>query len=187
MKKLKYLIYSPRNNSGGVIALHNLCSLLSEQGEDAKVLYTTRFIGKRINLFQGLFYPLLVFLDGVVSFIYNTYKGGVLKNKLIIKKCRKKWFPFIKENTIVIYPEVVFGNPLRAKKVVRWLLYHNRGYSQDGEKTIGYDKTDLFFAYREVFNDIKLNPECRLLCTPYFDLDLYKQTNFGNINWSIIE
>lgn len=32
MKKLKYLIYSPRNNPGGVIALHNLCNLLSKKG-----------------------------------------------------------------------------------------------------------------------------------------------------------
>ena len=80
----------------------------------------------------------------------------------------------------MVYPEITFGNPLHAKKVVRWLLYYNKLYSKDGcGNTVGYDKDDLFFAYREVFNDKKLNPNCRLLRTPYFDLELYKRTNYG--------
>lgn len=37
----------------------------------------------------------------------------------------------------------------------------------------------MFVAYREVFNDAELNRDCNLIYTPYFDLELYKRTNYG--------
>ena len=88
---------------------------------------------------------------------------------------KEKIIPYTSKNTIVVYSEGVYGNPLRAKNVVRWFLYHNR-FPNNPE---AYGKDDLVFSYREIFNDYNLNPLCRLLTLNYFDKDLYKQTNFG--------
>lgn len=38
--KRKFVIVSIRGACGGVIVLHNLCHLLNELGEDARVLYS---------------------------------------------------------------------------------------------------------------------------------------------------
>ena len=180
MEKYKYVIFTPRNNSGGAIVLHNLCKLLTEQGEDAKVLYSNRFTCKN-NLFYGLLYPLLLLLDIALSVMYKQYKEHSIfvRTGCSVKGCKRKWYPFLQKNTILIYPEVVFGNPLKADRVVRWLLYYNKHYMNKEGKPIGYEKSDLFFAYREVFNDDKVNPERRILQTPYFDLNMYKRYNYG--------
>ncbi len=78
----------------------------------------------------------------------------------------------------MLYPEIISGNFLNSKKVARLLLFHNKLYSQNGDNTIGYDKNDLFFCYRDVFNDEKLNPEGRKLPITYFDFDTYKRYNY---------
>ena len=90
-------------------------------------------------------------------------------------KCPSRILPYVDKDTIVVYPDVVYGNPLRAKKVVRWFLFHNRF----PDSPDAYGDKDLFFCYREIFNDYKLNPSCRKLCLSYFDQNLYKRTNFG--------
>lgn len=56
--------------------------------------------------------------------------------------------PDLPADTIVIYPEIVSGNPLGAKLVVRWLLYKN-GFS--GPEQPAPD--DLIFYYQEGFLD----------------------------------
>ena len=40
LKKLKFVILTPRNNSGGAIVRHRLCSLLRDNGYDARVLFS---------------------------------------------------------------------------------------------------------------------------------------------------
>lgn len=78
-------------------------------------------------------------------------------------------------NSIVIYPEVTYGNPLNAKFVVRWLMYFYP-YSKSSD---AYSTNDLFIAYREYFNDIDLNPNKSIITLNYFDSKLYRQYNFG--------
>lgn len=89
------------------------------------------------------------------------------------KNVRKKRVPILDENTIVIYPDVVYGNPLNGGKNIRYLLYYNR-FSNDA-----YSERDMFVCYRQQFNDIALNPSGLELCIPYFDLNLYKRENYG--------
>jgi len=45
---------------------------------------------------------------------------------LTIKGCKRKLLPCVSKNTIVIYPESVYGNFLKAKNVVRYrkLIYN---------------------------------------------------------------
>ncbi len=170
MKKYKYVIVSPQNKHGGVIVLHALCRYLSEQGEDAKIFY----LDKGYNYKNDL----LVWLYSNVYSVKSIFKAFFSKApKTYMLDCKRKWLPFIDKKTIVIYPEITYGNFFKAKNVVRWLMYHNQIYKQEGEKTIGYDKNDLFFCYRDIFNDEKLNPSCRKLSLTYFDLDTYKKYN----------
>lgn len=82
---------------------------------------------------------------------------------------------FRRDNTIVIYPEYLYGNPLHAKHVVRWLLYHYKFENMPG----AYDKSDLFFCYRQFFNNVNLNPLGLEMHINYFDNQLYRQYNFG--------
>ncbi|MBK2105437.1 hypothetical protein [Francisella philomiragia] len=82
------------------------------------------------------------------------------------------------EDDIVIYPEIVAGNPLSAKKVFRWILYYPGGHTNN----IEYDKHDILIKYRDVFitNDIQsYNMARTTLYISYLMDDIYKQTNFG--------
>lgn len=182
MKK-KFVIVSPRQRFGGPMVLHVLCKTLDDQGYNAKIFYIETLDYKNENKF-------ILILKMIKFLIVDTYK--VILVKLFGKKrfeknpkykgyayypihnCKRKFLPIVGKNTIVIYPEIVYGNLLKAKKVVRWLLYYNK-YGND-EKA--YGKKDLFFCYNIKFNDWNLNPKGRRLHTVSMDLDLYKQTNF---------
>ena len=182
---MNFIIASPRQNSGGTIVLHKLCKLLTEHGYNAKIFYFTgcqeKIYKNKIAfwLYQFIFY----LKDAVKMFIAKFFVND--ENFTIryqgyyycpVKGCKRKYLPFFnKKRTIVVYPEIVYGNFLRAKHVVRWLLYYNRYAESKG----AYGKNDLFIAFREIFNDEKLNSEKRLVNVHNFDSDLYRQTNFG--------
>lgn len=172
MKKHKYVIYMPANKScGGFIALRTLYKGLEQLEINVKTV--TTFSVNATGKYKYIM-PFYLFFYQIYYFFKNHRNEDY-------KSCRHKFFPFVGKNTIVVYPEIVNGNLLNAKNVVRWLLYHNKIYHRDENgNTIGYNKNDLFFAYRDVFNDPKLNPNCNLLKTPYYDLELYKRTNYGN-------
>lgn len=52
------------------------------------------------------------------------------------------------ENTIVIYPEIIVGNPLQAKHVTRWILNTPGVIGGDGI----YGPNDLIYKYANYFN-----------------------------------
>ena len=92
-----------------------------------------------------------------------------------VPEVKRKYLPIVDDETIVVYPEIIYGNPLGAQNVVRWLLYF---YPYRGD-TSAYSINDLVFAYRKVFNDDVLNPECRLCKVQNFDDQLYRRSNYG--------
>lgn len=105
--KGRYVIYTPSfsDTNGGAIFLHGLADMLAGLGENAAVtpmapLYRT---GKRDRI-RRFFRP-----DP-----FDTMPGskaGVVSRREI------------GDDDIVVYPEIVPGNPLGARNVVRWLLY----------------------------------------------------------------
>lgn len=183
---MKFIILAPRKNSGGQLALYLLCKGLEEQGHDAKILLLfhcikpgqvrslVRFwlywgLTNAVDIARHIFYSASKFLTGGDKILFHDFFREPVKG------CKRKWLPIISDDTIVVYPDIVYGNVLNAKKVVRYLMYFNR-FPEDIN---AYGKNDLFFCYRDIFNDLKLNPEVNVLCLQHFDFDLYHQYNYG--------
>lgn len=182
---MNFIIVSPRQKFGGAIVLHVLCKLLNEHGYNAKIFYFNSV--KKENYTKKIYfwicqlkfyikdiYRLLIVKLFINDKNYSSKYDGYYYYP--VRGCKRKIFPFFnKKKTIVVYPEIVYGNFLRAEKVVRWFLY----YYQYEDDNAAYTASDLFIAYRDVFNNKKLNPELKTVQLLNFDYDLYKQTNFS--------
>lgn len=178
---MKFVICSARQFWGGTIVAHYLCKLLEEKGYSASIYLNLPNHENRLVF--ALSYLHIAYRD-IRNNIYTRlfpnseyarrhYTGYI---HFPVKGCKRKYWPVVDDDTVVVYTETVKGNPLHAKNVVRWFLYYNR-YPDDPNWC---STDDLFFSYREQFNDPALNPEGRLLKIFHFDSDLYKQTNFGH-------
>lgn len=75
---------------------------------------------------------------------------------------------FLINNTIVIYPEVVYGNPFGSKYTVRWLLYDLK---EDVSKT--YTTEDYLFKYSKNFIHTSLAKEIDVLRVESFEYDKF--------------
>jgi len=87
--------------------------------------------------------------------------------------------PFQVQDAIVVYPETLDGNPLKAKNVVRWFL--NKPGALSGR--INFGPGELYFYFASVFDDPAINPhrDNHLMIMTVMD-NIYKQTNFGPRN-----
>lgn len=144
MSRPKFIIWalSFDDTSGGSISLHLLCRRLNELGEQALIWEPGRpALTNRLDLREWL-----------MAFRYEIgrtkrlYQRGPFNNPVAKRSDLK--------DAIVVYPEIVDGDPLGVGKVVRWLL-HRPGYHTG---RIVYGPDDLFFFYQEAFDDPKLNP-----------------------------
>lgn len=166
----KFIIFSPKysDKSGGVICLHYLTHLINEVGGEAYIF--PRFFNYEINKYS--------LARGVVKSIYSRivdplrkFKTNPLFNTPIFNNYKK-----IKNSDewIVIYPEIVFGNPLEANNVVRWLL-HDPGYHT---KKIHYGPGELYFRYQPGFARFEiLGSKCseNLLYIEHYPIHLYNE------------
>ena len=185
--RYKYIIVRPHKWSGGAIVLSNLCKMLCEEGYDAKLFYipSTKLLqtnkNKKKFLIEIIKYDLryaFYQFGKNIKWINRTNRFIAYKKyfKEEIGGLKRKWTPFYsRNNTIVVYPESIFGNFLHAKHVVRWLLYYNR-FEKESE---AYGEEDLFICYKKIFNDWNLNPKGYEVCLPLFDSQLYKRYNYG--------
>lgn len=163
---MKFVIVTPGydDNAGGIVVLHQLCDRLNHLGHEAYLwpLY------KPVLSFTNPFKTLYLFF----RYFRKTLKYGFKKNpKLNTLTASYRDL----ENAIIVYPEVIVGNPLRAKYVVRWLL-HKPGYNNGGK--IDFGANDLFFYYDKAFDDSRYNkhPENHLHIISQRS-DVYKITN----------
>lgn len=172
---------------GGTIALTALCKTLRELGYDTELLILPYFPCKQISpskykrdcIFKNSRFLLKNLVKKILSHICPNAlfakKNKSAANILKIDGIKIKWFPFFdKDKSIVLYSEDIYGNPLDAKNVVRWLLYYY-DYTNDSN---AYSSNDLFIAYRGVFNNEQLNPNNYIVTISYFNNRLYRQYNF---------
>lgn len=169
--------------SGGTLVLSTLCATLRKLGYDARLIIRDYdHYGKKPSLIISLIriIQINIFLILLrVPFIpkkWLTHFNTTVTRSNITEYIKYKIIPPInKDDYIVIYPEIIWGNPFKIKNVVRWLLYHHKYY--EAENT--FDKDDYFISFREIFNDSKLNPENNILKIKNFDKLLYRQYNWG--------
>lgn len=167
----RFLIVSPPQFWGGPVVLHLLCRMLSDYGYESKVFVLRMDVGyprTRKELLQQY----LPFMNNHVEQNLDSQEGAV-------KGCELTNWPYVDDDTIVVYPEVIIGNPLAAKHVVRWFLNKPR-YPSIYIGDPPYSNDDLFICYREIFNDYTLNPTCRQVTLQHFNYELYKRTNYGH-------
>lgn len=175
---MKFVILSPRQIGGGPIVLHILCRELIKRGHDAKILYIPGLKQKQSKFIFWTRWMMANMLFAFRRLVYEISRIFTAKEKAPyadyfrspVKGTRRKWMPFVSDDTIVIYPDIVYGNVLNAKNVVRYLMYFN-AFKGDGG---AYGKKDLFFCYRDIFNDPELNPDVNTMCLQHFDFDLYR-------------
>lgn len=144
----KFIIYAPHYNdqSGGAIVLHKLCDSLNRLGYEASLWPWSkpRFMWRRIHAY--------------LPKIFYNYTVGCFRGKFINR--RALYAPIATHsdlnNSIVIYPEVIDGNPLLATRYVRWFL-HKPGFHTGLERT--FDR-ELYFYYIETFNEELPNATC---------------------------
>lgn len=164
VKKRRYVIYAPSydENSGGAIVLHRLCDLLNTNGVESCLYAMRPQIDKRRSFCH-------------VRQVIKMFLFILKKNKY--KTCDSFLTPLCTDvditNDIIVYPEIVIGNPLGAKHVVRWLL-HEPGYFYGD---FIFNKDDLFFYFQKAFlkrDDItNIGGELRVV----YLQDAYKQDN----------
>ena len=169
-------------SGGGPIVLSELCAVLRSLGYDAKVLMRLYPIyGENLPLIKRVWRNMINTL--IILFMKLNLLPTQLKRRIrgsaTVPGLKFKYFPYFnKKNTIVIYPELIWGNPLKAEKVVRWLLYFHK-YS---EHPNSFSKDDCFISYTREFDDPLLNPEGNLVKINSFNKNLYRQFNFGERN-----
>lgn len=131
-RSIEFVIYSPPYdaNSGGVVALHELCARLEQQGHAAYIWP----VGRQ---------PRRTGIPRVLQKM--TVELARARDMFLLKNSR--YFRKFSPDVVVIYPENVAGNPLGAERVVRWLL-HQPGYHTG---VAAFGENDLFFFYQLAF------------------------------------
>lgn len=167
----KYIVYAPayNENVGGVIALHRLCHLINECGGEAYMHpFIPSFDLHHHNAAElGLYAKAIHEAANPANYRLNeAFKTPALQP-------RDNFVP--SDDCIVVYPEIVFGNPLRARNVVRWLL-HNPGFHTG---KIYYGPGEVYYKYANfAITDFRFpgsemaNPILRIQYTP---IELYRE------------
>ena len=181
----KIIIYNNTSYCGGTLALSCLCKTLRELGYDASLyIYPPYIVGsydhrQLFRVIRGFHFRTIIrrYIDRILpnSRFLESYRLPVQNPYSMPNISFYSSYRIDLKKTIVIYPEIVKGNPLMAKNVVRWLLYHYP-YANDNS---AFSKNDLFIAYRKIFNNLKLNPDNNIVKVSYFNSSLYRQYNFS--------
>lgn len=181
----KIIIYGVNWYFGGPLVLAALCKTFRDLGYDARIMFTYAYQSNPKSKEGCREYAMKHLIKQWLAYhIHRIFKHIHFLDAYLLKETPLTTMPGIKiqynpffnrNNTIVIYPECQYGNPLKAKYVMRWLLFHYM--FEDDSKA--YEKNDFFVCFRKYFNSPNLNPKEIMLQVNYFDNTLYRQYNFG--------
>lgn len=164
----KFVVYSPPfdERNGGAIVLHLLCHLLNEIGYSASIWR------------YGM--PLLTWKAPIGSTWGGIAYYGSRLYRAPFSLCDRYSTPIASAadlgSCVVVYPEIVSGNPLRAKRYVRWFL-HRPGFHN---KRIEYFPGELYFSFQMAFNCPKSGMiDGGVLRIREYMSDIYNQINYG--------
>ena len=125
------------------MVLHQLCDALNELGYESAIAF---FHGGKAPDFQWAFSNI------------SEFYGPHLKRKLLSLSNANDELKAMLEEGVMVYPDLIVGNPLGAKRVVRYLLYKNLDYSGSkmGEFVLSFSKlyhkkadAYLFHSFRD--------------------------------------
>lgn len=144
---MKFYIAAPNfdANSGGAVVLHQLCHLINKLGHDASL------------------YPM--FSDAKPEAGASIFSSIKSRAKTKVRRLRGKLFrpvvkthpdlftpvrrlPFFNRSFCVIYPEIVDGNPLNSRYVVRWLLHQPGHFTERVE----YQPEEIYFRFNKAIH-----------------------------------
>lgn len=136
-----FIIFAPSYDEkiGGVIVLHHLASLLSEAGRDVRLWPFEKPPSRGWWPWRALLWHLRELVRRYLAL------GGF---KVAPGACLRLARSSDLEGAIVLYPEVVDGNPLQAERVVRWFL-HRPGFHTG---KVGFGAKELHFFYQKAFD-----------------------------------
>lgn len=161
----EFVIWAPHHSRGigGNIALHTLCSRLIDAGVSAAVWPADR---PAPGQFHGI-----TLIRKILGHAYRRLRAPYDTGEFANPIARPEHLP----HAIVVYAEVVIGNPTNAPNVVRWFLNRPGRIVEE----VSYGQNELYFFYMEAFDDPAINPDRdNLLRVTYID-PTYRRTNFG--------
>lgn len=173
MRTILIFALSYTENSGGIIALHKLCDIVNRIGGKAFLVpYFETYTINKLYCWRNAF--------RVFNRVFNDKLRGLRQSKFqthphfmspVLRTLPKDGFG---DDHIVVYPEITFGNPLRAKNVVRWLL-HNPGVMS---QNIFYGSGEIYFKFHSGLKDFSYPGSImskNLLKVIDFPLDVYNK------------
>lgn len=174
--KNRFVIFAPSYtpDAGGIIVLHKLCHLINKLDGEA-VLYPLfpQYKISRENL------------SGIYSLVKN-FVGSYLRRYKTNPSFNTPVFNGdIRDSDIIIYPEIVFGNPLNAKNVVRWLLNKPGFFTGD----VFYGSNELFYKFNhglvddfKCYNSIVSENILNILHIPH---EIYNEKNTSDVRTGV--
>jgi hypothetical protein len=169
---MNFYVYAPTydSNSGGCIVLHKLVHIINTETEHKA--YLVPKVLEKIE-FNNVRYLLATF---------KTYLVG-LKNKYNYKTNPNFNSPVLKSipssdlnNGIVVYPEIVYGNPLQAKNIVRWFLHQPGHFTNEACFGTGelYFKFNQMIKKYELYNSKLSDVELKVI---HYPIEIYNKKN----------
>ena len=146
MDMSRYVIVAPSydENDGGCIVLHQLCHELNALGERAWLWPMERLRPKKTSVSAR--FKTLIGRRKRADWNDARYRVNHRLSTPVLADCG------LGPNDIVVYPEVVAGNPLSASTVVRWLL-HRPGFHTN---VVDYQDGDLFFKFDDFSENLSV-------------------------------